>query len=109
MKYLPKDDDYFIYGFGSCAKHLHSLLTKPQKKNFQGFIHKDSSIIIDNNFVYSIEDFLSKGISTDTLIIIASSYWKEISKILLENSYMRFFVYPSINFEKKKNTHLALL
>jgi len=100
LKYLPKDDDYFIYGFGSCAKHFHSILTDSQKKNFQGFIHQDSSIKIDNNFIYSIEEFLSKGISNDTLIIIASSYWKEISKILLENLYIRLFVYPSINFEK---------
>jgi hypothetical protein len=97
---LPKHEDYFIYGFGSCAKHLHSILTVPQKKNFQGFIHKDRSVKIYNDFVYSIDEFLSKSISHDTLIIIASSYWKEISKILLENSYIRLFVYPFINFEK---------
>ena len=99
---LPKHEDYFIYGFGSCAKHLHSILTVPQKKNFQGFIHKDRSVKIYNDFVYSIDEFLSKAISHDTLIIIASSYWKEISKILLENSYIRLFFYPSINFEKKE-------
>lgn len=98
--YLPNNDDYFIYGFGSCAKHLHSILTVPQKKNFQGFIHKDKSVKMDNYFVYSIDEFLSKDLPQDTLIIIASSYWRDISRILLKNSYNRLFVYPDINFEK---------
>ena len=94
MLYLPKHDDYFIYGYGSCAKHFHSILTLPQKKNFQGFIHKERTVKMDDYFVYSIDDFFSKNLPQDTLIIVASSYWRDISRILLKNSYHRLFIYP---------------
>ena len=97
---IPKKCSFFIYGTGSCAKHLKLILSKSGRKNFKGFI--DTNISDLKKQIFSLADFFSIESFQDELIIVASSFFNEILPKLIEANIDTIYIYPSINFENKK-------
>ena len=98
---LPNYKNFAIYGHGTCARHLYKKLLLTHRKNFLGFIVSDN-YKIEENEVYYLKQILKMKMTQNLNVIIASTFYEEIHKILSTHQFKNLYLYPEKNFECTK-------
>lgn len=94
-------DSYYIYGHGSCGRHLFELLKDRKKISFRGFVDKEFTDVSENRDypTLSPDNLLKEASKQNDCIIVASSFFPEITQFLIESGFRRIVVYPERGFE----------